>query len=108
MEVMQAQLAEIGIDMTVEQLDVGSATSTFFEDLGHDLYCAGWSGRTDPSQTTNSVLAADSFYNPGPYDSPGIADAAPPARHRAGVRQHRRVHPEPLRQVDVSFRCREF
>ena len=131
MEIMQAQLAEIGIDMSVESVDVGTATSTFFEDLGHDLYCAGWSGRPDPSQTTNSLFAADSFYNAGKYDSPGMAAAldeasatqdhdaradgllgghppepggrsapaaAPLARHHGGVRQHRRVHPEPLRQ----------
>ena len=131
MEIMQAQLAEIGVDMSVESIDVGAATSTFFEDLGHDLYCAGWSGRPDPSQTTNSLFAADSFYNPGKYDSPGMAAAlesgqrhagprrarrgllgdhppepgrraapaaAAPARHHGGVRQHRRVHPEPLRQ----------
>ncbi|HEU4840085.1 MAG TPA: hypothetical protein VFT09_01555, partial [Ilumatobacteraceae bacterium] len=75
MEVMQAQLAEIGVEMSVEQVEVGQATSMFFEDLGHDLYCAGWSGRPDPSQTTNSLFAADSFYNPGKYDSPGMAAA---------------------------------
>jgi peptide/nickel transport system substrate-binding protein len=75
MEIMQAQLAQIGIDMSVETVDVATATSTFFTDLGHDLYCAGWSGRPDPSQTTNSLFAANSFYNAGKYDSPGMTAA---------------------------------
>ena len=75
MEIMQAQLAEVGIDMSVEQVDVGAATSAFFEKLGHDLYCAGWSGRPDPSQTTNSLFAPDAFYNAGKYESPGMAAA---------------------------------
>jgi len=75
MEVVQAQLGEIGIDMSIEPLEVGSATSRFFEDLSYDLYCAGWSGRPDPSQTANSLFAPDSFYNAGKYESPGMADA---------------------------------
>ena len=75
MEIMQAMLGEIGIDMSVETVDVATATSTFFNDLGHDLYCAGWSGRPDPSQTTNSLFAANSFYNAGKYDSPGMTAA---------------------------------
>jgi ABC-type transport system substrate-binding protein len=75
MEVMQAQLAEIGIDMSVETMEVGSATSRFFEDLGYDMYCAGWSGRPDPSQTANSLFAPDAFYNAGKYESPGMAEA---------------------------------
>ena len=75
MEIMQAQLGEIGIDMSVESVDVGTATSTFFNDLGHDLYCAAWTGRPDPSQTTNSLFAANSFYNAGKYDSPGMSAA---------------------------------
>jgi ABC-type transport system substrate-binding protein len=75
MEIMQAQLAAIGIDMSVETMDVGAATSRFFEELSHNIYCAGWSGRPDPRQTANSLFAADSFYNAGKYDSPGMAAA---------------------------------
>jgi ABC-type transport system substrate-binding protein len=75
MEIMQAQLAEIGVDMSVESVDVGTATASFFEELSYDLYCAGWSGRPDPSQTTNSLFAPDAFYNAGKYESPGMAAA---------------------------------
>jgi ABC-type transport system substrate-binding protein len=74
-EIIQAELAQIGIEMSFETMDVGAATSTFFEDLGHDMYCAGWSGRPDPSQTANSLFAADTFYNAGNHDSPGMPEA---------------------------------
>jgi ABC-type transport system substrate-binding protein len=75
MEIVQAQLADVGIDMTFDMMEVGSATSTFFEDLTYDLYCAGWSGRPDPSQTANSMFSSKSFYNAGKYASPGMDDA---------------------------------
>lgn len=75
MEIMQAQLAEIGVDMSVESVDVGTATATFFEELAYDLYCAGWSGRPDPSQTANSLFAPDAFYNAGKHETAGMAAA---------------------------------
>ncbi|MFV0260621.1 MAG: ABC transporter substrate-binding protein, partial [Acidimicrobiales bacterium] len=74
-EIIQAQLAEVGIDMTFELMEVGAATSTFFEDLTYDLYCAAWTGRPDPSQTALSVFGADAFYNAGHYGAPGMAEA---------------------------------
>ena len=74
-EIVQAMLAEVGIDMTFEVMEVGPATSTFFVDLGHDLYCAGWTGRPDASQTANSLFGPESFYNAGKYEAPGMVDA---------------------------------
>jgi peptide/nickel transport system substrate-binding protein len=74
-EIIQAQFAEVGIEMSIETMEVGTATSTFFENLSYDLYCASWSGRPDPSQTANSLFAADTFYNAGNYDSPGMTEA---------------------------------
>ena len=68
-------LAEVGIDMTFEVMEVGPATSTFFVDLGHDLYCAGWTGRPDASQTATSLFGPESFYNAGKYEAPGMVDA---------------------------------
>jgi len=75
MEIVQAQLGEIGIDMSIESLEVGSATSRFFEDLAYELYCAAWTGRPDPSQTANSMFSPDGFYNAGGYESPGMVEA---------------------------------
>ena len=75
MEIVQAMLADVGIDMTFEVMEVGQATETFFLNLSHDLYCAGWSGRPDPSQTAFSLFSPESFYNAGGYEAPGIVEA---------------------------------
>lgn len=79
-EIVQAQLKEVGIDMTIETMEVGAATKTFFEGLGHDIYCAGWSGRPDPNQTMSSLFSSTGYYNAGKYSPAGldqlIADAA--------------------------------
>jgi peptide/nickel transport system permease protein/peptide/nickel transport system substrate-binding protein len=74
-EILQSQLKEVGINVTFEPMEVGAATSSFFENLSHDIYSAGWSGRPDPSQTANSLFAKDSFYNAGKLAAPGMDDA---------------------------------
>jgi peptide/nickel transport system permease protein/peptide/nickel transport system substrate-binding protein len=74
-EIIQSQIGEAGFKMTFDTMEVGAATSTFFEKLTYDVYCAGWSGRPDPSQTALSLFSASAFYNAGHYDSPGMADA---------------------------------
>jgi peptide/nickel transport system permease protein/peptide/nickel transport system substrate-binding protein len=84
-EIVQAMLAEAGIDMTFEVMEVGPATTTFFNDLGHDLYCAGWSGRPDPSQTANSLFGPASFYNAGKVATPGMAEALAAAGYGADL-----------------------
>ncbi len=84
-EIVQAMLADVGIDMTFEVMEVGPATSTFFEGLGHDLYCAGWSGRPDPSQTAVSIFGPTSFFNAGKYEAPGMVDALAAASYGADI-----------------------
>lgn len=74
-EIIQAQLKEAGIEVTFDTMEVGAATSSFFENLSHDIYSAGWSGRPDPSQTANSLYATTSFYNAGDLNVPGMDDA---------------------------------
>lgn len=75
MEIIQAQLQEVGIDMTFDVKDPASVAGAFFEELSYDAACASWSGRPDPSQTAGSLYGSDSFYNAGKYSSPGMDDA---------------------------------
>jgi peptide/nickel transport system substrate-binding protein len=84
-EIVQAMLAEVGIDMTFEVMEVGPATTAFFTDLGHDLYCAGWTGRPDPSQTAGSLFGPTSFFNAGKYEAPGIVEALATAGYGADI-----------------------
>jgi ABC-type transport system substrate-binding protein len=74
-EIIQAQLKAVGINMTFETMEVGAATSSFFENLSYDIYSAGWSGRPDPSQTANSLFAKAAFYNAGHVEAPGMEAA---------------------------------
>lgn len=75
MEVYQAMLAEVGIDMTFDVKDPASVAAAFFEDLSYDVACASWSGRPDPSQTAGSLYSTASYYNAGKYASPGMDEA---------------------------------
>ena len=74
-EIVQAQLAEVGIEMTFEQQEPAAATSSFFEDLEQNIYCSAWSGRPDATQTARSLFGVPSFFNAGGYDAPGMAEA---------------------------------
>jgi ABC-type transport system substrate-binding protein len=74
-ELIQAQLANVGIKMTFEQMQPAAATTAFFTKLDPDIYCSAWSGRPDASQTARSLFGVPSFFNAGAYDAPGMADA---------------------------------
>jgi peptide/nickel transport system permease protein/peptide/nickel transport system substrate-binding protein len=75
MEILQAQLKEVGIDMTFDVKDAAAVAGAFFEDMSYDTACASWSGRPDPSQTASALYGSTSFYNAGKYASPGMDEA---------------------------------
>jgi ABC-type transport system substrate-binding protein len=66
MEIVQAQLAEVGVDIDVELLEVAVATDSFYADAAYDVYCPAWSGRPDPSQTVSELFTDEAFYMVGP------------------------------------------
>jgi peptide/nickel transport system substrate-binding protein len=86
-EIIQAQIAEAGFKMTFDVMEVGAATSTFFEKLTYDLYCAGWSGRPDPSQTALSLFGSKAFYNAGKVAFPGMDEALSAAGKSADTKE---------------------
>jgi peptide/nickel transport system substrate-binding protein len=71
LQIIQSQLAAVGIKMNITIEIVGAAVQNFY--IGHkfDIFCSGWSGRPDPSETFGSLVAASSFYNAGNYAPPG-------------------------------------
>jgi peptide/nickel transport system substrate-binding protein len=53
--IMQAQLAEVGIDVTIEKLDWGA----YLDKLGrgeHDLFILGWSSSPDPNEAMDALF----------------------------------------------------
>jgi ABC-type transport system substrate-binding protein len=71
-EVMQAQLKEVGINMTIDIMETGASAKSFFEGLSHDMYCSGWSGRPDPNQSMSSIYSSKGYFNAGKYVAPKL------------------------------------
>lgn len=74
-ELIQQQLKPAGFEMEFDVLDPSAAGQAFYVDQAYDMVCTPWTGRPDPSQTANSLFAADAFYNLGGYVAPGMPEA---------------------------------
>lgn len=71
LEAIQAQLAEVGVDITVTALEPTELLSRFFGGDA-DMYFSQWPGGTDPAKTVAAILGAQSTLNPGGYSNPEI------------------------------------
>lgn len=76
-EVLVEQMGKAGIRLKFQQYAVADATAQFFgADKKGDAYLAAWTGRPDPSLTTQLMFAKESYFNAGKEDpAPGRAEA---------------------------------
>ena len=75
LQIIQSQLKQAGIDMTVDIKDVSAANQEFFVAFGPaDLYCSGWSGRPDPNDTYSSLISPKGFNRTGTWAPPGTEE----------------------------------
>ena len=74
-EVLQAQLAEVGITLDVRSLEPAQLLSTFVTGES-DAYYSQWPGAVDPAKTVASLLLEQSFLNPGGLAVPEIDEQA--------------------------------
>lgn len=72
-EVMQAQLAEVGISLEIDTLPPGDVTTTF-NDGGGDAIMASWTASPDPSVLFNTYFGEGSPSNPS-GGVPGVGEA---------------------------------
>lgn len=87
LEVLQAQLGEIGIDLSVSPLEPAELLSQFAGGEA-DVYYSMWPGAVDPSATVAGIFAEEASLNPGGYTndelnglaSEGLAETDPDAR----------------------------
>ena len=108
LEAIQAQLGEIGIDLTVTALEPTELLSRFSTG-GADMYFSQWPGATDPAKTVASLFSEQSTLNPGGYTNPelvrlageGLATIDPEERAAGlpGVQRGGRRGPLPHRAV---------
>ncbi len=76
-EILIEQMGKAGFRLKVSQYAVADATAQFFgADKKGDVYLAAWTGRPDPSLTTQLMFAKESYFNAGKTDpAPGRAEA---------------------------------
>ena len=85
-EVLQAQLAEIGVTVEIRAEDGTAPVDTYFRNKQTDILNSSMTSRADPSLTFQTMFAADSFYNTGQYAPEGfdaLLDAARAAQTTA-------------------------
>jgi peptide/nickel transport system substrate-binding protein len=71
LEAIQAQLADVGVDLTVTALEPTELLSRFVGGQA-DMYFSNWPGATDPAKTVATLLSAQGTLNPGGYSNPDI------------------------------------
>lgn len=79
-EVLQAQLAEAGIDLELVPLDKSEATTKFIEEQKVPLSLSAASGRVGAADTLTAYYGADAYLNAGKFDIPGLQSALDGAR----------------------------
>ncbi|MFV0309641.1 MAG: ABC transporter substrate-binding protein [Desertimonas sp.] len=79
-EVIQAQLAEVGISLEVVTVDVTRFVAGFFIEGEYDLSLGLWGGRASAIQTLQILYASDGALNPGKLEVPEFDAALETAR----------------------------
>lgn len=72
-EVVQAQLAEVGITATI--VETTNVSQTFYVDATGDSTVIQWTGRPDPSITAQQLYTDGGFSNPGRHSTPDVMAA---------------------------------
>jgi ABC-type transport system substrate-binding protein len=98
-EILQAQFAEIGVTMEVEQ-NVNLADAFFVQNAA-DAIVSAYPGRIDPSETAQIYFNSESFSNPGRQIDAAVEEAwvasLVPSDDRAAAQQ------DLLRAIDEAM-----
>jgi peptide/nickel transport system substrate-binding protein len=73
-EAVQAQLAEIGIDLTVKITEASALGQAFYTDKTAAFALLYTNGAIDPANTVGSRFSANGFFNPGKFSTPALED----------------------------------
>jgi peptide/nickel transport system substrate-binding protein len=74
-EVMQAQLAQVGVKMNVQAAPVPQVMGTYFGKQAVDAFVGGNLGSSDPSATVANLYLPTGFFNPSKFSTPAIQEA---------------------------------
>ena len=90
-EVLQSMLAEAGITMTVQRLELMSLLARA-KDGNFQAYLVGWSGRVDPDLNIAPLLGCKAGGNDGRYRNPALEEALEAARTVADAEKRRELY----------------
>jgi peptide/nickel transport system substrate-binding protein len=71
-EAIAAQLGEIGIDVSLRQVEATEASTIYSTNHEGDAIIGPWSGRPDPTQVSGTLYIADGFFNVSGESTPDI------------------------------------
>ncbi|PWA09464.1 ABC transporter substrate-binding protein [Pueribacillus theae] len=71
-EAIKSQLAEIGINVDLQAMELQAAVSNYFNEKEVPMFLSSWTGRPDPQITIKNLFASDSFYNAGGHSTDEI------------------------------------
>ena len=74
-EVIQAQLAQVGVKMNVQPAPVPQVMATYFGKQAADAFVGGNLGSSDPSATVANLYLPGGFFNPSKFSTPAIQEA---------------------------------
>jgi peptide/nickel transport system substrate-binding protein len=74
-EVMQAQLAQVGVKMNLQAAPVPQVMGSYFGKQATDAFVGGNLGSLDPSATVANLYLPTGFFNPSKHSTPAIQDA---------------------------------
>jgi peptide/nickel transport system substrate-binding protein len=74
-EILQQQYAEVGIDVTLRQIDASESSDIFFVRKEGQVLLAAAPGRVDPAELVQIYFNPTSFSNPGGHTTPEIMEA---------------------------------
>jgi ABC-type transport system substrate-binding protein len=73
-EIVQAQLAEAGIEVQLVPVELTQSVQEYFTDRKYNAGSFGWTGRPDPNMTFFQIFGEQAFFNAGKYAIPGLPD----------------------------------
>ena len=109
-EIIQAQWAELGVNIEIRPTDPTSLGEVMFAQEQADTMLAGWGGRPDPAMTFIQRAGPDAFANPGGVTTPEMVDLiaqatsiADPAEREAALKEGSREMAESVLEMVILF-----
>lgn len=91
-EIVQAQLAEAGIDVELAPVELTQSVQEYFTDRKYSGGSFGWTGRPDPNMTFFQIFGEDAFFNAGKYAVPGLNELLAEAAATTDVETREEVY----------------